>query len=187
VHDKASVFLAPLFVVHHAPYREWIQPVLRRLPPFSGEPVRIEMKAGLRDHQGAAHAGSFLRDRRIGFNCNRREFRRIFVHEVFHFVWVRLGNPSRWSYEELLLRELAAGASGELGWSAEWRKHALVSADWRNRGRRWREYCCESFCDSAAWLYSGIEAHAEFTLARRFRNFRQEWFAGIAKAGPLSI
>ena len=27
--------------------------------------------------------------------------------------------------------------------------------DIAGRTRHWREYCCESFCDTAAWLYSG--------------------------------
>jgi hypothetical protein len=43
----------------------------------------------------------------------------------------------------------------------------------------WREYCCESFCDTAAWLYSGVQVHSEFTLAGRYRHRRRVWFAGI--------
>jgi len=84
-------------------------------------------------------------------------------------------------------RELAQGARGELGWSADWRKQGLGRADIRSRTRHWREYCCESFCDSAAWLYAGIERHEEFTLAARFRKGRSAWFAKIAGSGPLSI
>jgi hypothetical protein len=98
-----------------------------------------------------------------------------------------LGNPRRWSYEDLLDAELAAHARGELGWSAEWRKCSLGAAHRRNRSRLWREYCCESFCDSAAWLYSGCRVHEEFTLAPRFRSRRRDWFNRIAEAGPLSI
>jgi hypothetical protein len=165
--------------------RLWL--VLRRLPSLCGKPIRIEIKPGLRDRHGEVHGGSFLRERRIALNSTRREFRRILVHEVFHFVWFRLGNPRRRGYEELLRREIAARARGELGWSAEWRKQALNAADPRNRSRRWREYCCESFCDSAAWLYAGSQAHSEFTLAPRYRDFRQAWFARIAESGPLSI
>ncbi len=58
-------------------------------------------------------------------NCTRAEFPRIFVHEVAHFIWLRLGNPARLRYEDLVRAEIAAGARGELGWSAEWRKDAL--------------------------------------------------------------
>ena len=88
-----------------------------------------------------------------------------------------LGNRVRLAYEALMEGELAAGARGELGWSAEWRKSALRPADRRRRSRHWREYCCESFCDTAAWLYSGLARHGEFTLAARFRRRRRAWFA----------
>jgi len=141
----------------------------------------------LRDAHGPVHAGSFPRERRIAINCGSREFSRIFVHEVFHLVWFRLGNQRRRSYEELLRREQAAHARGELGWSAEWRKHALHSEEMKSRSRRWREYCCESFCDSAAWLYSGVRRHEEFTLASRFRAWRREWFGEASEGRPFSI
>lgn len=153
-----------------------IRTLLRRLPPLIGAPLRIEKARGLRDRRGPVHAGSFLRERRIAVNCTRAEFPRILVHELFHFVWLRLGNPRRLSYEALLQNETAAGARGELGWSAEWRKQALQAGDAVRRGRRWREYCCESFCDTAAWLYSAVTSHPEFTLAGRFRDGRRAWF-----------
>jgi hypothetical protein len=153
-----------------------LKTILKRLPPLTGAPIRIESAPRLRDRRGAVHAGSFLRQRRIAFNCTRAEFPRIFVHELFHFVWLRAGNPLRQSWESLLKAELAAQARGELGWSAEWRKEALRAGDIRRRTRRWREYCCESFCDTAAWLYSGATRHREFTLAARFRVPRRTWF-----------
>jgi hypothetical protein len=155
--------------------------------PLEGAPIRIERVRGLRDRYGPVHAGAFLRERRIALNCASRELPRILTHELFHFVWLRAGNPRRLSYEQMLLAEFAAGARGELGWSAEWRKRALLPRDRRNRTRRWREYCCESFCDTAAWLYSGRAAHPEFTLAKRFQNYRQEWFAKFLKAGRLPV
>lgn len=150
--------------------------ILKRLPRLTGAPIRIENSPGLRDRGGPVHAGSFLRERRIAFNCSRAEFPRIFVHEVFHFVWLRAGNPLRYSWESLLRAELAAHARGEMGWSAEWRKEALTPIDIDRRTRRWREYCSESFCDTAAWLYTGIRHHPEFTLAPRFRVPRRAWF-----------
>lgn len=106
-----------------------------------------------------------------------REFDRIFVHELFHFVWFRLGNQRRWSFEALLRAELLSRARGEMGWSAEWRKRALQPGDADRRARRWREYVCESFCDTATWLYSGTHSHPEYTLALRFRERRSRWFA----------
>jgi hypothetical protein len=161
--------------------------VLRRLPPVAGPPVRIERVRGLRDRRGPVHAGTFLRERRIVFDCAAREFARIFIHELFHFVWWKAGNPARRSFERLLAGEWKAGARGELGWSAEWRKDALRAADVRGRSRRWREYCAESFCDTAAWLYSGCRRHAEFTLERRFRAGRRACLERFVNRGQLSI
>jgi hypothetical protein len=144
------------------------------------QPIRLEIRRGLTDRRGAVHAGAFIRERRIAFDAeltaNPQEFARIFVHEVFHFVWLRLGNPSRWSYEALLRREMRDRSRGELGWSAEWRKRALAARDVTRRTRRWREYVCESFCDTAAWMFSGVGTHSEYTLARRFCARRRQWF-----------
>ena len=153
-----------------------LRSVLRRLPEMEGAPIRVETKRKLRDRHGPVHAAAFLRERRMVFDCSRAEFPRIFVHELFHFVWLRAGNAVRLSWEALVDCEHGAGARGELGWSAEWRKQALAAADGASRSRRWREYCCESFCDTAAWLYSGIRSHAEFTLAARYRARRRAWF-----------
>jgi hypothetical protein len=160
---------------------------LRRLPPLFGEPIRVHTGRGLRDARGPVHGASFLRQRRIAFNCSRKEFPRIFVHELAHFVWLRLGNAARRSWEDLLRAELRSRARGELGWSAEWRKKELNAVQVRSRNRRWREYCCESFCDTAAWLYSGVRRHPEFTIAQHFRQSRRVWFAGTVATRRLSI
>jgi hypothetical protein len=157
------------------------------MPALEGAPVRIESASRLRDRRGPVHAGSFLRERRIAFDCARAEFARIFVHEVAHFVWLRLGNATRRSFEEVLRVELARRSRGELGWSAEWRKAALHADDIAGRRRRWREYCCESFCDTAAWLYSGVERHPEFTLGQRQRAIRRAWFGRNLNSRALSI
>jgi hypothetical protein len=133
------------------------------------------------------HAGAFLRERRIAFDCAPSEFRRIFVHELFHFVWARAGNPVRWSYEDLVRDELRSHARGELGWSAEWRKAALATRDLRLRLRAWRDYCCESFCDTAAWLHAGADGHSEFTLPDRCRTIRRKWFDSELSQKGLSI
>jgi len=164
-----------------------VEALLRRVPAASGAPVWIERVTGLRDRHGAVHAGSFLRQRRMAIDCTRAEFPRVFVHEWFHFVWLRAGNPLRREFEALLAAERRAGAQGELGWSAEWRKRALTAQEVRSRARRWREYCCESFCDTAAWLYGGGAKHPEFTLASRFRHRRQAWFAQNIAGKRLSI
>jgi len=165
--------------------------MLHRLPAITGRPVRLEIRSGLRDRRGDVHAGAFVRERRIAFDAglagDRAEFARIFVHEVFHFVWLRLGNARRWSFEALLREELLGRARGDLGWSAEWRKRALEPNDPEDRTRRWREYVCESFCDTAAWLYSGVRTHREYTLARRFRERRRRWFEQSNLNGKISI
>ena len=176
-----------LFHVRDPARASLVRALCRRLPKLSGSPIRIERAPGLRDRRGAVHAGAFLRERRIAFDCARAEFPRIFVHELFHFVWLRSGNGRRRSWERLLAAELLAGARGELGWSAEWRKNALPPRASVTRSRSWREYSCESFCDTAGWLYSGTARHAEFTLAARFRRRRREWFLETIGNRTLSI
>jgi hypothetical protein len=161
------------------------------LPHIDGQPIRLEIRRELTDRRGAVHAGAFIRERRIAFDAelaaDPHEFARIFVHEIFHFAWRRLGNPRRWSWEALLRCELRNRARGELGWSAEWRKRALAAHDSGRRTRRWREYVCESFCDTAAWMFSGVAAHREYTLARRFRERRRQWFHRSDVSNRISI
>jgi hypothetical protein len=160
------------------------------LPRATGDPIRVRFVHDLSIH-GPIHAGSLLRERRILLEttlaADPAEFARIFVHEWFHFVWLRLGNPRRLSYERLLEHEIAGKARGELGWSAEWRKDALDRSDRLDRTRRWREYVCESFCDSAAWLYADAGCHPEFTLPARFRRGRREWFEGAVESRGISV
>jgi len=81
--------------------------VVRRMPPLTGAPVRVDVVRALRDRRGPVHAASFLRQRRIALDCTRAEFPRIFVHEVAHFIWLRLGNPARFGYERVLRAEIA--------------------------------------------------------------------------------
>jgi hypothetical protein len=167
------------------------------MPRLSGRPIRVRFLADLRADRGIlrsggsrgeeVHAGSFLRQREIVLDAallpDSGELARIFVHELFHFVWLRAGNSMRRSWESLLEEESRRGARGELGWSAGLRKARITPADRNLRTRRWREYACESFCDTAAWLFSGLRSHDEFTLAPRFRAGRRAWLRG-ALAGP---
>ena len=77
---------------------------------------------------------------------------------------------------------------GELGWSAEWRKETLTRADARLRTPKWRRYACESFCDSAAWMFAGLRAHDEFTLAAAARRLRRRWFTEQFSASrPVAV
>ena len=137
------------------------------------------------------HGATFLRRRQMYLDASlldtRWEFRRIVTHELFHFAWARASNPSRLNWEQLLVREWRQGARGELGWSSEWRKAELRGKDVQRRTSQWREYICESFCDTAAWALSGVPRHGEFTLAPRFRARRAEWLVALVKERGIRI
>ena len=124
------------------------------------------------------HAASFIRKREIvletGLLRRPRKLHLIAVHEIFHFVWARLGNRDRWDYAALLQAEAVGGARGELGESADRQKELLGAAESQ---AAWSYYVCESFCDTAAWLYAGVRRHNEFRLAARWQERRQSWFA----------
>lgn len=182
-----TVASSDLFIFHEPAYRARTAALLRSVPELRGHKIHIQGPDGLGRRRGPVHAGSFLRERRIAFDCTRAEFGRILVHELAHFIWLRLGNAVRHKFEELLRAEFADGARGELGWSAERRKLALKPKHRHARSRAWREYCCESFCDTAAWLWSRRARHPEFTLALRHRKRRARWFADTLGDGPLSI
>jgi hypothetical protein len=138
------------------------------------------------------YAGTYVRRREIVLDHELRqqstELARIFTHELFHFAWVRLGNDARRSYEDLLRREWRQHARGELGWSAESRKSAFSHLPRpTSRHMKWRDYVCESFCDTAAWLYSGVRRHKEFTLGSRHRKRRADWFRETYPDGGIPI
>jgi hypothetical protein len=171
-------------------------------PEVRGLPIEVTFLPALKAHQGKllsgkaeqgreVHAGSFLRQRRIVLDAalkNRpRELARILTHELFHFVWLRLGNPKRHSYEALLRGEIQNRVEGELGWSAESMKETLRSRDRVRRTRRWREYVCESFCDSGAWLLTGRGRHEEFTLPAAARRARRKWFEQTRLTREISV
>lgn len=170
--------------------RRSVEALEKRLPHFEGRAIRIRFLPALSAGSGRlyserangqpVHAGTFIRKRRMVLDLelagNPKELARVLAHELFHFVWVRLGNKRRRSYEELLHREWKQRARGELGWSAESRKSMLSHHPPPTTHPLWRDYVCESFCDTAAWLYSGNARHSEFTLAVRHRKRRAEWF-----------
>ena len=158
------------------------------LPPLSGRPIRVELRRSLGPHLAATH----IPRRRILLDSELLstpgEFERILVHEIFHFAWVRLSNRTHQSWESVLSGEFIARASGELGWSAEWRKNRITRTDVRRRTPAWRRYVCESFCDTSAWLYAGLRRHDEFTLADVRRKVRKRWFAAhLLSRRPVSV
>jgi len=175
--------------------------VFGRLPQLHGERIDVSFLPYLTAHRGkllsrspqgdAVYAGSFLRKRRIVLEEQMlrtpRVLERIFVHEVFHFVWSRLGAPLRSSFEQLITSEIDRGARGELGWSAEVLKQRLTWDDRDQRTRRWKDYLCESFCDTAGWLFGSARRYSEMTLARKHREARRRWFQRHVLPRPLSI
>jgi hypothetical protein len=180
-----------------------VERIWKRLPPLQGRPIRIRFLPALTVRGGKlysrrscgepVYAGSYIRKREIILDRDLRsrpnELARILTHELFHFAWVRLGNPARRSYESLLRHEFTRHARGELGWSSESRKSALPRRPELTsyRSLRWREYICESFCDTAAWLYSGVRRHSEFTLGARSKNLRAQWFLETFRNRGISI
>jgi hypothetical protein len=138
--------------------------------------VRGKLLSRSIDRGTPVHAASFIRQRRIIVESrllrHPREFRLILIHELFHFVWLRLGNAKRAAYNELIKCEQRGGARGELGESSEAKKCALPLPS----SAAWRDYVCESFCDTAACLYSGFKTHPSFTLAERWIRRRRTWF-----------
>lgn len=147
---------------------------------------------GLETVGARVHADTHIRNRTIALDLelagNATELARILIHEVFHFAWVRLGNVRRDEYAAIVLREFSRGARGELGWSSEYRKVALQRRPELDPVHTlWREYVCESFCDTAAWRYAGLPDHDEFTLSQRYREFRKRWFAESFDGRTMSI
>lgn len=172
-----------------------------RLPALQGRKIEVSYRPELtawrgqllsRSHKGdAVYAGCFLRKRRIVLDdhirTKPRVLERIFIHEVFHFIWSRLGAPLRESFEQLIENETQAGVSGELGWSAESMKLKLQPEDRLERNRRWKDYLCESFCDSGAWYFGTAKRYSENTLATEYRSHRRAWLRSNLLDRPLSI
>ena len=157
------------------------------LPRLAGRPIRVRVRPTL----GVHLAETSIPQRVIFLDqavlARRGDFERILFHELFHFVWVRLSNQTRWNWERLIAAEFGRGSRGELGWSAEWRKAKLTRRDVRRRTPGWRRYACESFCDSAAWTLAGLRNHDEFTLAAAERRRRKAWMAKLFETGWLPV
>jgi hypothetical protein len=164
------------------------------LPLLVGAPINIYVLPELTASRGKlltghpkkgtpVHAASFIRERRIVLESALlrapESLRLILIHELFHFVWARLGSRIRMEYEALLQNELRVAARGELGESSSVKKESL-----EGDVRHWREYVCESFCDTAAWLHAGVRQCQDYTLRSRFRKRRATWFEAALDA-PL--
>jgi hypothetical protein len=168
-----------------------------KLIEFAGEPIHVEFRSNLRarrgklDERGAeVHAASFLHRRLIILDQellrDKRDCERILAHEIFHFVWWK-APAVRKKYGSLIRQEFVAGTPGEMGWSADWRKQALHPNDVRNNSRRFRDYVCESFCDSCACLLLEISRHHEITLPPSARKTRRHFFEANLAGRRLKI
>lgn len=175
--------------------------VFHRLPALRGRRIHVRYRPRLTSWRGkllsnalkgdAVYAGAFLTKRRIILEERMlktpRVLERIFIHEIFHFVWSKLGNPLRLSFEQLLRDEFEQGAQGDLGWSAESLKLQLTQADIDNRTRRWKYYMCEAFCDTAGWVFGSARRYSEMTLPCLHRRARRKWFRKHLAPRSLSI
>jgi hypothetical protein len=136
---------------------------------------RGQLLSGRPDRGTAVYAASFIRERKVVLEEELLSdpvlLRLILVHEFFHFIWPCLSNSLRSSYARLLESEIKSGARGEIGESSSVRKDALAGG-----ANCWREYVSESFCDTAARLYSGLSSHPTFRLAKRWQRVRSNWF-----------
>lgn len=189
----------PLLSLHLSsrPHLRWSD-LLARLPELTGRPICVRDRAQLRVHRGKllsrsaergvpVYAACFVRDREIVLETELLAkpglFRFILAHELFHFVWVRLGNLRRAEFSAIIRQEQAARARGELGESSAVRKERVGRSDCLRNSRAWRNYVCESFCDTAAWFYSGMRRNLAFTLPKRWRDQRAAWFRSSFGAG----
>lgn len=167
--------------------------MLSQLPELTGCGICIYDRPQLKAHgtkllsgpseRGVpVYAAAFLRRREIMLRtellAQPNFFRFILVHELFHFVWLRLGNRRRAEFADLIRCERACRSRGELGESSALKRECLPG-----NSNAWRDYLCEAFCDTAAWLYSGVRRHSAFTLAKRWRHRRIAWFEAAFRAG----
>ena len=161
------------------------------LPLEPSSPVQLAFLPELTAHRGKllsragrgtpVYAATFIRQRRIVLETTLLStpavLRFIFAHELFHFAWVRLGNKKRAEYSCLLVHEMEQRARGELGESA-----AVKKAELRDQpeispgGPLWRDYVCESFCDSAACIFGEGSVHEGVKLAKTWTVMRRDWF-----------
>ncbi len=162
---------------------------------MEGSPILLELLPQLTAQRGkllsarpelgyAVHAASFIRKRRIVLESellhNPAVLRLILAHELFHFAWVRLNNAQRRGYLHLVSMELNRGARGELGESSVVAKQSVAGANWFTDSARFKNYVCESFCDTGAWLYGGVQTHSFFSLAKKWQKQRAAWFATVS-------
>lgn len=168
------------------------------LPLSCGDSIRVAVLPELTAYRGKlltaqsrgspVHAATFIRQRKIiletALLASADRLRLIFAHEVFHFVWVRFANSSRRVFSELLSTEIGKGARGEIGESSGVKKAQVLARHPHSQNSAlWRDYVCESFCDSAAAFLSGAKKIDDSTLAKSWTALRRRWLLDHAGQG----
>jgi hypothetical protein len=174
---------------------DWVSDFLIGLPALQGSPIALKFQPELTACRGkllsgrpergrAVHAASFLIERQIVLErrllSEKDELRLILTHELFHFIWRKLGNRRRAEYESLVEEEHRNRARGELGESSGVAQEVLTDEDRALRSKRWKNYVCESFCDTGAWLYAGVARNEHFRLAEKWKQMRARWLASLS-------
>ena len=192
---RVSPKFAPAFP---AELRQQVLSVFAGLPMMFGNPIYFELRPELTAHWGKllsgagigvpVHAAAFIRKRMVVLEADlfsqAEQLRLILVHEIFHFAWVRLSNGQRRAFTDLLTDEIQDRARGELGEAAGVKKRLFQeSASFDGSSRLWRDYACESFCDSGAAFFSGAAANEHFTLAKRWAGRRYAWLLRTGEGG----
>ena len=167
--------------------RELVTGIIAEFPFHAVAPIQMEISPELSvqgrlllvsEAKGTpVHAATFLRDRRIVIETqllsDYSALRFVLAHELLHFSWLRLGNTLRSQFAGLLQREVQSRAAGELGDSS-----SVAKERWKLRpasSQLWKNYVCESFCDTGAALYFAAPKAAQ--LALRWLQRREHWFA----------
>jgi hypothetical protein len=173
--------------------RRQIRRALENLPPLTGDPIWLCFSPALKVSRGRllsgdhhpgtpVHAAAFVRQRRIVLETellkSPGKLRLILLHEIFHFVWPRLGNRRRGEFAAILRNEASRGARYELGESSAAKKEQIGLRDRGQNTRLWRDYVCESFCDTAACCFAGV-ASTGFRIAERWRKRREVWLRSV--------
>ncbi len=167
------------------------------LPRLIGTKISVEMKPQLSVSRGQllsseergtpVYAASFIRRRCIVLDsallATPRLLRAILVHELSHFVWVRLSNLSRNQFSLLIQQEHGSKARGEVGESASVHKLALSSSWASGHARLWRNYICESFCDTSAAVFVPDAPRPRPHLSLRWLRIRCEWLRQQSRDG----
>lgn len=121
-------------------------------------------------------AASFLARREIVFSLELLDdapaLVEIFAHEIYHFVWRRLGNVERASWAELLANE---SKPKHAGLSSRLRFESFAG---RGTDRQWKDYLCEAFCDTAASMTGG---------AAKISQHRKLWFERLKNRRKLLV